>query len=94
MIKQGVPLLNQAVLLRGINDRAETLCELSRQLVNRRIMPYYLHRLDRVQGAEHFDSPPGLGQRLIQQLRESLPGYAVPRFAWEVPGELSKIILA
>ena len=93
LVDAGIPVLNQSVLLRGINDSAETLIELSRQLVNLRVMPYYLHQLDRVQGAAHFEVPLCRGQELIEELRQSLPGYAVPRYVQEVAGEESKHLL-
>ena len=90
----GVPLLNQAVLLRGINDDVETLTSLSRDLVNLRVMPYYLHLLDKVAGAAHFDVSQERGEELIAELRKVLPGYAIPRLAQEVAGELGKRVLA
>jgi len=86
----GIPLLNQAVLLRGVNDDLDTLVELSQRLVDCRVMPYYLHQLDRVAGASHFEAPVETGQRLIQGLTARLPGYAVPRYVREVPGAASK----
>ena len=87
-------LLNQAVLLRGVNDSADLLVELSQRLVELRVMPYYLHRLDRVAGAAHFDLPAERGRQLIAEMRRRLPGYAVPRFVEEIPGEPSKTLLA
>jgi len=57
------------------------------------VVPYYLHQLDRVAGAAHFEVPVVEGQRIIRQLRDRLPGYAVPRYAAEVPGAGSKTIL-
>jgi KamA family protein len=90
----GLPVLNQSVLLRGVNDDVDTLQQLCLRLVDRRVMPYYLHQLDRVQGARHFEVPIEQGRRLIESLRRRLPGYAVPRFVREVPGEKAKSILA
>ena len=90
----GVPLLSQSVLLRGVNDRAEVLAELCERLVNLRVMPYYLHQLDRVAGAAHFEVPEEVGCEIVRQLRARLPGYAVPRYVREVAGEPSKRILA
>src|SRR5690606_4327819 len=55
MVDQGIPVLNQAVLLAGVNDDVHTLSQLCRELVNRRVQPYYLHQLDRVAGAAHFE---------------------------------------
>jgi EF-P beta-lysylation protein EpmB len=89
----GIVLLNQAVLLRGVNDSVEAQTALCERLVDLRVMPYYLHQLDRVAGAAHFETPVETGRRIIRQLRERLPGYAVPRFVAEVPGEASKLTL-
>jgi EF-P beta-lysylation protein EpmB len=93
LIDAGIVVLNQSVLLKGVNDHAETLAELCRRLVDLRVMPYYLHQLDRVAGAAHFEVPIETGRRLIRELRGRLPGYAVPRYVQEVPGELSKRVL-
>ena len=89
----GVPLLNQAVLLRGVNDSVEALENLCRRLVDLRVMPYYLHQLDRVRGASHFEVPVEQGMVLVDKLRARLPGYAVPRYVQEVPGENGKRVL-
>lgn len=94
LAETGVPLLNQSVLLRGVNDDVGTLVELSRRLLDCRVMPYYLHQLDRVAGAAHFEVPIEEGLRLVRRMRATLPGYAVPRFVREVPGEPSKRMLA
>ena len=85
---------NQAVLLRGVNDTAESLIQLSEQLLNLGVTPYYLHLLDPVRGASHFDVPEATGIRLVEELRNRLPGYAVPRLAREHPGTPSKTWLA
>ena len=85
---------NQAVLLRGVNDTAESLIQLSEQLLNLGVTPYYLHLLDPVRGASHFDVPEATGIRLLEELRNRLPGYAVPRLAREHPGSPSKTWLA
>jgi len=90
----GIPLLNQAVLLRGVNDSAEALIGLSRRLIDLRVMPYYLHQLDRVRGAAHFEVPISRGLALVQEMRRSLPGYAVPRYVQEVAGEKHKRVVA
>lgn len=94
LVNAGVPLLNQSVLLREINDDLESLADLSRDLVNLRVMPYYLHLLDKVAGAAHFEVSQQRGEQLIRELRQILPGYAVPRLSREVAGELSKQVLA
>jgi L-lysine 2,3-aminomutase len=67
------------------------LCE---RLVDLRVTPYYLHQLDPVAGAAHFEVPIAVGRQLIQQMRSRLPGYAVPRYVQEIPGEASKTVLA
>ena len=87
-------LLNQAVLLRGVNDTAESLIQLSERLLDLGVTPYYLHLLDPVRGASDFDVPEETGVRLIAELRNRLPGYAVPRLAREHPGSPSKTWLA
>ena len=91
---RGVVVLNQAVLLRGVNDDADVLTELCRRLVDLRVLPYYLHQLDRVAGAAHFEVPVQRGRELMATLRSRLPGYAVPRYVQELPGETSKHVLA
>lgn len=89
----GVTLLQQGVLLRGINDRVEILAELYEKLTEHHVIPYYLHQLDRVAGASHFEVDTETGVWLIQELRTILPGFAVPRYAREIPGEKGKTIL-
>ncbi|QHD50322.1 MULTISPECIES: EF-P beta-lysylation protein EpmB [Halomonadaceae] len=86
----GVTLLNQSVLLRGINDSVPTLAVLSERLFEAGVLPYYLHVLDPVQGAAHFDVPDSEAQALIQALLEHLPGFLMPRLVREVPGKMSK----
>lgn len=90
LIDYGIPVLNQAVLLRGVNDSLEALENLCRTLVNLRVLPYYLHQLDRVNGAAHFEVSEAEGLKLIEMLRTRLPGYAVPRYVREVAGASSK----
>jgi L-lysine 2,3-aminomutase len=90
-LKGGVAaLLNQAVLLAGVNDDEATLAALSERLFDCGVLPYYLHALDAVAGAAHFVVPEERGIELVDALRARLPGYLVPRFVREVPGELSK----
>lgn len=86
----GVHVLNQAVLLRGINDNADVLCALSYQLFKTGILPYYLHVPDKVAGTAHFDVDEVTAKKIHQIMRENLPGYLLPRLVREVPGELSK----
>ena len=90
MVGTGIPVLNQAVLLRDINDSVDAMESLCRRLVNIGVMPYYLHQLDRVQGAAHFEVAREIGLKLIQELSARLPGYAVPKFVEEVAGEPNK----
>ncbi len=91
LVDAGIPVLNQAVLLRGVNDSVAALEQLSLRLVDHRVQPYYLHQLDRVQGAAHFEVSDTEGRRLIDELRQRLPGYAMPQYVREVPGERSKM---
>ena len=94
LAERGPVLLNQSVLLRGVNDNPDTLALLSRKLFAARVLPYYLHLLDPVQGAGHFDVPEAEGRSLIQHISAQLPGYLVPKLAREVPGAPSKQVLA
>ena len=90
----GVLLLNQTVLLRGINDSVETLAELSRRLHRHGVLPYYLHLLDRVRGSMHWEVPEHEGVTLIDGLARVLPGYLVPRLVREIPGADAKTVIA
>ena len=90
LIQTGIPVLNQAVLLKGVNDSVETLVELSERLINLGVMPYYLHQLDRVSGVAHFEVPEEQGRALIRELRTRLPGYAVPQYVREISGKPCK----
>jgi L-lysine 2,3-aminomutase len=94
LVDAGIPLLSQGVLLAGINDSVEVLAELYERLANLKVMPYYLHQLDPVAGAAHFEVPVAKGKELISKLRSRLPGYAVPRYVRETQEETSKNILA
>lgn len=85
-----VTLLNQSVLLAGINDSVDALAALSEALFAARVLPYYLHLLDRVQGAAHFEVDEPTALRLHADLMQRLPGYLVPRLVREVPGAASK----
>lgn len=94
LVEAGIPVLNQSVLLRGVNDNPDALIDLSRRLVDLRVMPYYLHQLDRVAGAMHYEVPISRGLELIEQMRRALPGYAVPRYVQEIAGQTHKRVLA
>ncbi|WP_303901358.1 EF-P beta-lysylation protein EpmB [Thiohalomonas denitrificans] len=87
----GIPLLNQTVLLKGVNDHPDSLAELSGELFAAGVMPYYLHLLDRVQGAAHFEVPEAHAIELIAILRARLSGYLVPRLVREIAGAPGKI---
>jgi EF-P beta-lysylation protein EpmB len=80
----GISLLNQTVLLRGVNDDAATLCQLSETLFEAGVIPYYLHLLDKVAGAAHFDVDQETAGRLVTEMRKVMPGYLVPRLVQEV----------
>ena len=86
----GAVLLNQSVLLRGINDEVDRLEALSYRLFDAGTIPYYLHQLDRVAGAAHFEVPAKRAVEIVTALRHRLPGYLVPRLVQELPGDLSK----
>jgi len=89
----GCLVLNQAVLLKGVNDEVTTLCELAELLANHGILFYYLHQLDRVQGTAHFEVEVDKGRALFAAMAKQLPGYAVPKYVQEIPGEPNKILL-
>jgi EF-P beta-lysylation protein EpmB len=86
-------VLNQSVLLRGVNDSVADLVELSETLFAAGVLPYYLHVLDRVAGAAHFDLPLETAQRLVADVAARLPGYLVPRLVREEPGAPAKTVL-
>jgi KamA family protein len=86
----GAALLNQSVLLKCVNDDAATLAELSERLMDVGVLPYYLHLLDRVAGAVHFDVDESRARELQAALSRRLPGYLVPRFVREDPGAAAK----
>lgn len=92
--ESGVRLLNQSVLLKRINDKLETQIQLCEALFDARVLPYYLHLLDPVQGAAHFNVSQKEARLLYQQLQQRLPGYLVPKLVYEKAGEASKIPVA
>lgn len=89
--KAGITLFNQAVLLKGVNDNAEVLCELSEQLFGLGVIPYYLHLLDKAVGTGHFEVSKPEALELIRQVQASLPGYMVPKLVQEQAGASSKL---
>jgi EF-P beta-lysylation protein EpmB len=89
----GVSLFNQAVLLRGINDSTDVLEGLSNRLFDCGVLPYYLHLLDRVAGAAHFEVDEHRAVTIMETLRTRLPGYLVPRLVREIEGAPSKVVV-
>ena len=90
----GIPLLNQAVLLKGVNDCARALVQLGEVLFEARVLPYYLHLPDRVAGTAHFYVGERRARRLLWEAAAALPGYLLPRLMKEVPGAPAKVQLA
>lgn len=90
----GITLLNQTVLLKGVNDDEQTLCQLSETLFDYGVLPYYLHQLDRVQGAQHFALADERVFALYRHMQAHLPGYLVPKLVREEAGKSSKTLLA
>lgn len=86
----GIQLLNQSVLLRGVNDNADILSGLSVRLYTHHVLPYYLHRLDPVAGAAHFEVDDETAKAILHQLSATLPGYLVPRLVREIEGAPGK----
>ncbi len=86
----GIPLLNQTVLLQGVNDSVPVLEELFSLLSDHGIIPYYLHHLDPVTGTTHFATSEDQGKDLMRQLSKKLSGYSLPKYVKEVPGQSSK----
>ena len=91
--QSGITLLNQSVLLRDINDDADVLAALSHRLFECGVLPYYLHLMDPVQGAAHYNVPSEEALDLIANITKVLPGYLVPRLVQEQPGEASKTLV-
>lgn len=89
----GVHLLNQTVLLRGVNDCVSTLVNLSERLFAANVLPYYLHRLDKVKGASHFAVSEDCAKTIYRELLAELPGFLVPKFVTEIPQKASKILV-
>ncbi|MGJ8687830.1 MAG: EF-P beta-lysylation protein EpmB [Spongiibacteraceae bacterium] len=91
--RANIALFNQTVLLKGINDSSGALSELSRKLFRQGVTPYYLHLLDKVAGAQHFDIEQQQAQKLIAELALSVPGYLVPKLVKEEAGRGSKTLV-
>ena len=90
LVRNGSPVLNQAVLLKGVNDDAEALCGLGERLADLGVQNYYLHQLDRVTGTQHFEVSDERAAELMRETHARLPGYAVPRLVREEPGAPGK----
>jgi lysine 2,3-aminomutase len=93
LVDAGIPVGNQSVLLRGINDDPAVMESLLRGLVRARVRPYYLYQCDLVRGVEHFRTPLGRGLQLMEYLRGRLSGLAIPSFVVDLPGGGGKIPL-
>ena len=85
-----IPLFNQSVLLKGVNDNSEILCRLSELSFDAGIQPYYLHMFDPVQGAAHFDVKENDAVRIIKEMLAVLPGFLMPKLVREIAGEANK----
>ena len=85
-----IPLFNQSVLLNGVNDNAEVLIELSEQMFDIGIIPYYLHLFDPVQGAAHFDVSEEKAVKIVNEMLATLPGFLMPKLVREIAGETNK----
>ena len=94
IVDAGIPLGNQSVLLRGVNDNPETMIELVRALVKNRIRPYYLFQCDLVYGVEHFRTPLSRGVEIMEALRGRVSGFAIPLFVVDLPGGAGKVPVA
>jgi len=94
LLGEGMLVLNQTVLLKSINDRSAILAELSEALYDAGTIPYYLHLLDPVAGASHFDTAGQQATQIYGQLQKQLPGFLVPKLVREIPGEKSKTLMA
>lgn len=91
IVDAGIPMLAQTVLLRGVNDDAETLAALFRELVVLRVKPYYLHHGDLAVGTGHFRTSITEGQTIVRELRRSLSGIAQPTYVLDIPGGFGKV---
>jgi lysine 2,3-aminomutase len=90
----GFPVLNQTVLLRGVNDDSAVLTELFRGLVRERVRPYYLLQADPVRGTSHLRTPLDVGIRIMNELQGKLSGIALPKFIVDTPGGFGKVALS
>lgn len=93
LLRSGVPVNNQTVLLRGVNDSVETQMKLCHGLLKIKVRPYYLFQCDEVQGTEHFHTPLGTGIKIMERLRGYTSGLAIPTFVVDLPGGGGKVPL-
>ena len=91
LVRAGIPLLGQTVLLKGVNDDAGTLAELMRALVRNRIKPYYLHHADLAPGTAHFRTTLEAGRALVRELRQAVSGLCQPTYVLDIPGGHGKV---
>ena len=88
--ERGVTLLNQSVLLKGVNDSGDAISDLSETLFEAGVLPYYLHVLDKVQGASHFYVSDDEGRAIMEEAIKRLPGFLVPKLVREIGGQPGK----
>jgi len=93
LVDVGIPLGNQTVLLRGVNDDPQTMAELLRGLLKMRVRPYYLHQMDLARGTAHFRTPVRTGLEIMKSLRGQISGLALPHFVIDLPGGKGKVPL-
>ncbi len=91
LVDAGIAMVSQTVLLRGVNDHADTLAALMRALVETRVKPYYLHHGDLAPGTAHFRTTIAEGQALMRELRRRLSGLALPTYVLDIPGAHGKV---
>ena len=91
LANHGIPLGNQSVLLRGVNDNVETMKALTHKLLMCRVRPYYLYQLDLIQGSSHLQVPVAKGLQIIEGLRGHTTGYSIPQYVIDAPGGGGKV---
>lgn len=90
LYKDGIPIFNQSVLLKRVNDSVDALVSLSETLFDNHVIPYYLHLLDRVNGTSHFEVEESVSSKIYSEVQAQLPGYLVPKLVREIPGAPAK----
>ena len=91
IVAHGIPLGNQAVLLKGINDNTQTIKSLIHRLMMMKVKPYYLYQCDLIEGSGHLRTDPSVGLKIIEELRGFTSGYGIPQFVIDAPGGGGKI---